>query len=79
MFVLCWGIFLPFVIFEILICLRDENGNLSALSVVSPLLALFLVLFILSLNFTYRYMTSFDIARANRRQDEVGSRLLYDV
>lgn len=79
LFTCCWGLFLPFVVFEILMCIRDEEGNVTAVETCSPLLVLFMGLFILSIVYVYQYKSPFDIQRETSREEEIGSRLLFHV
>ena len=79
LFTLCWGFFMPLVIFEILMCIRDEYGNIKAIDTCSPLLVLFLGLFFFAVVYAYKYKSPFDVQRETSRDEEVGSRLLYRI
>ena len=78
LFGVCWAILTPFVIFQILMCVRDEQGNITAVDVCSPLLVLFLVLFLLALQYARCCKSAFDVIRETRREDDIGSRLLFE-
>ena len=79
LFSLCWGFFMPLVIFEVLMCVRDEYGNIKAVDTCSPLMMLFLGLFFFAIVYAYKFKSPFDIQRETSREEEVGSRLLYSV
>ena len=70
---------MPLVIFEILMCIRDEYGNIKAIDTCSPLLVLFLGLFFFAVVYAYKYKSPFDVQRETSRDEEVGSRLLYRI
>ena len=77
LFIFCWGVLVPFVTFQILMCVRDEGANIKALHVCSPLLALFLGLFFLALDYAYKFKSAFQINRETNQLEEIGSRLLF--
>ena len=79
LFSLSWGFFMPLVIFEVLMCVRDEHGNITAVDTCSPLLVLFLGLFFAAIVYSYYYKSPFDVQLETSREEEVGSRLLYRV
>jgi len=79
LFFITWGILSPIVLFESLLCARSEYGQISAVSAVSPLLVLFFVLFICSVVYAYTAQSPFDLARAQNRLDDIGSRPLFSV
>jgi hypothetical protein len=74
-----WGILTPIVLFESLLCIRSEYGSISALAAVSPILFLLFVVFSLSVVYAYRFQSTFDIANAQNRLDEIGSRPLFST
>lgn len=79
LFFLTWGILTPIVLFESLLCIRSEYGNISALAAVSPILFLFFVVFVFTVVYAYRFESTFDIANAQNRLDDIGLRPLFSL